>query len=105
MTERITRITLFKIPNEEDQKKILGLYQHMPQKALKDGKPYILSVKAGLAVPDQRAQGFTIAAVSSFASREDMDYYDNECVAHAELKVIAKGSHQGFAMVFFKEQV
>ncbi|GKT93436.1 stress responsive A/B barrel domain-containing protein [Colletotrichum tofieldiae] len=95
MTEQVTRITLFKIPDEENQKRILSLYQQMPQKAL----------KAGLAVADQRAQGFTIAAVSTFASKEDMDYYDNGCATHQELKSIAKGSHQGFAMVFFQDQV
>ncbi|KZL67169.1 stress responsive A/B barrel domain-containing protein [Colletotrichum tofieldiae] len=105
MTEQVTRITLFKIPDEENQKRILSLYQQMPQKALKGGKPYIVSVKAGLAVADQRAQGFTIAAVSTFASKEDMDYYDNGCATHQELKSIAKGSHQGFAMVFFQDQV
>ncbi|TQN68317.1 hypothetical protein CSHISOI_07138 [Colletotrichum shisoi] len=69
MAEKITRITLFKVPDEENQNKILALYRQMPQKALKDGKPYILSVRAGLAVADQRAQGFTVAAVSTFASK------------------------------------
>ncbi|KAF6785574.1 stress responsive a b barrel domain-containing protein [Colletotrichum sojae] len=98
----ITRITLFKIPDEESQKKVLGFYQQMPQKAVKDGKPYIVSVNAGIAVADQRAQGFTIAAVSTFASAEDMAYYDNECAAHAELKAFAKSAHQGFAMVYFE---
>ncbi|KAF6817534.1 stress responsive a b barrel domain-containing protein [Colletotrichum plurivorum] len=102
MSGTITRITLFKIPDEESQKKVLGFYQQMPQKAVKDGKPYIVSVNAGIAVADQRAQGFTIAAVSTFASAEDMAYYDNECAAHAELKGFAKGAHQGFAMVYFK---
>lgn len=35
MSEQITRITLFKIPDEENQNKVLSLYQQMPQKALK----------------------------------------------------------------------
>ncbi|CCF47469.1 stress responsive A/B barrel domain-containing protein [Colletotrichum higginsianum] len=105
MVEQITRITLFKVPDEENQNKILALYRQMPQKALKDGKPYMLSVKAGLAVADQRAQGFTVAAVSTFASKGDMDYYDNGCAAHQELKSIAKNAHQGFAMVFFPDGV
>ncbi|KAL0930526.1 stress responsive a b barrel domain-containing protein [Colletotrichum truncatum] len=103
MSGQITRITLFKIPDEENQKKALSFYQQMPQKAVKNGKPYILSVKAGLAVADQRAQGFTVAAVSTFASAEDMAFYDNECAAHAELKAFAKGAHEGFAMVYFKD--
>jgi ATP-dependent 26S proteasome regulatory subunit len=32
---RINRITLFKIPSEEDQQKLLGIYKNMPTKAVK----------------------------------------------------------------------
>ncbi|TDZ54642.1 hypothetical protein CTRI78_v006108 [Colletotrichum trifolii] len=103
MAGKITRITLFKIPDEESQNKVLSFYREMPHKAVKNGQPYITSVKAGLAVADQRAQGFTVAAVSTFASEEDMAYYDNECAAHAELKAFAKNAHQGFAMVYFRD--
>lgn len=35
MSQPITRITLFKIPREEDQKKVLDFYKSMPQKAIK----------------------------------------------------------------------
>lgn len=31
----INRITLFKIPNPEDQQKLLDIYTHMPSKAVK----------------------------------------------------------------------
>jgi hypothetical protein len=31
----VTRVTLFKIPKEEDQQHLLDLYKEMPQKALK----------------------------------------------------------------------
>ena len=31
----IYRITLFKIPGEEDQKKLLAIYKEMPTKAVK----------------------------------------------------------------------
>lgn len=66
------------------------------------GKPYIISVTAGEAKPDQRAQGFTFAAISVFSSVDDMVYYDNECAAHAELKAFAKTVHQGAMMVYFE---
>ncbi|OPB40750.1 hypothetical protein A0O28_0008310 [Trichoderma guizhouense] len=77
----------------------------MPTKALKDNKPYILSVTAGSTKPDQRAQGFTVAAHSEFNSLDDMVYYDNECVAHAELKAFAKTVHQGVMMVYYENQL
>lgn len=119
-TNQITRITLFKIPNVEDQNKLLDIYKQMPNKAVKvrtnstsnydrptykkqDGKPYILNVKAGSAKPDQRAQGFTIGVVSTFASQDDMVYYDEQCAAHAELKAFAKTVHQGVMMMFFED--
>ncbi|KAH6651536.1 stress responsive A/B barrel domain-containing protein [Truncatella angustata] len=100
--KRIDRITLFKISNEKDQNKLLEIYRHMPEKAVKDGKPYILSVKPGRAFPDQRAQGYTIAVVSQFSSISDMQYYDNECKAHVELKSFAKTVHQGAMMVYYE---
>lgn len=31
----VYRITLFKIPTEEDQKTLLGIYRQMPSKAVK----------------------------------------------------------------------
>lgn len=72
---------------------------------MQDGKPYILSVTAGRAKKDQRAQGFTIAVVSKFQSEEDMVYYDNECAAHQELKGYAKTVHEGVMMVYFEDEL
>ena len=57
---------------------------------------------AGLTFEDQRNQGFTVVAVTVFKSKQDIDYYDNECQAHAALKAIAKSVHQGLVMVFFE---
>ncbi|KAF4465339.1 stress responsive A B barrel domain [Fusarium albosuccineum] len=105
MAGQITRVTLFKVPKEEDQQKLLDLYKSMPQKAVKDGKPYIVSVKAGKAEPDQRAQGFTVIAISVFSSIDDFQYYDTECAAHGELKQFAKTAHQGVAMAYFENVV
>ncbi|PHH91913.1 hypothetical protein CDD83_9780 [Cordyceps sp. RAO-2017] len=105
MARPIHRVTLFKIPKPEDQQHLLSIYKQMPEKAVKDGKPYILSVTAGTAKPDQRAQGYTVAVISVFQSVDDMTYYDNECQAHAELKSFAKTVHQGAMMVFFENEL
>ncbi|TPX17786.1 uncharacterized protein E0L32_002887 [Thyridium curvatum] len=98
----ITRVTLFKVPKEGDQKTFLDFYGKMKSKALKDGKPYILSVEAGLPFEDKRAQGYTVSVITKFASKADFDYYDTECAAHAELKEFAKTAHEGVMMVFFE---
>ncbi|KAK2732449.1 hypothetical protein FQN57_002634 [Myotisia sp. PD_48] len=98
----ICRVTQFKIPSEEGQKQLLEVYSGMQRKALKDGKPYILSVRAGSTVDDPRRQGYTVAVVTEFASMEDMEYYDTECVAHKNLKVVAGKVHEGVMTAFFE---
>lgn len=70
-----------------------------------DGKPYILSVRAGSTFEDQRRQGYTLAVISEFESEEDMAYYDSGCEAHAKLKTVAKDMHQGVMMVYFEPSV
>ncbi|TLS22137.1 uncharacterized protein PpBr36_09784 [Pyricularia pennisetigena] len=87
---RIHRVTMFKLPNQEDQQKLLAAYEQMAKTQSKDGKPYILSLCAGAAAPDARSQGYTIVAKSEFASEADMKYYDEECQAHGELKKTAQ---------------
>ena len=116
----VTRVTLFKVPSEKDQQHLVDLYKQMPTKAVKvlspsspslppltnqDGKPYIASVEAGKANPDQRAQGFTVVAISRFNSQEDFNFYDTQCEAHLELRTFAKGVNQGFAMIYFENEV
>ncbi|EEQ29430.1 hypothetical protein McanMca71_004320 [Microsporum canis] len=98
----ICRVTLFKIPKEEDRKSVLALYRTMQKDALKDGAPYILSVKAGSTFEDQRRQGYNLAVVSEFASEDDMKYYDNDCKAHAALKTVAKPLLEGIMMTYFE---
>jgi hypothetical protein len=123
-------VTLFKIPDPANQEKLANIYKEMPTKAKKvfhahiavyllnavgfcmhnewllrcyqDGKPYIVSVKAGPTIEDQRNQGYTLAAVSTFASLEDMKYYDTGCEAHDALKVEARQMHQGILVVFYE---
>lgn len=54
-----------------------------------DGKPYILSAAVGQSFDDPRNQGFNISVKTTFASMEDMKYYDTECEAHKALKAVA----------------
>lgn len=97
----IRRITLFKIPEASDRSKLLDMYKHIQTKATKNGEQYILSVEAGTTQDDQRAQGYTIVATSTFKDKEDFDYYDKECKAHDELRTFARSVSQGFCMVYF----
>jgi hypothetical protein len=99
----VTRIVLFNIPEEQDQKKLFHFYRTVKQDALKDGKPYILSASAGPTFTDQRNRGFTVAAVTKFSSEEDMKYYDDECPAHAKLKEFAKSVRNEFIMAYFED--
>ncbi|KAB5580367.1 hypothetical protein GE09DRAFT_1212816 [Coniochaeta sp. 2T2.1] len=101
-SQPVQRVTLFKIPSQEDKTRLTDIYRTMPVRALKDGKPYILSATVGPTYDDARNQGYTLAALSTFASVEDMKYYDNECTAHGELKKVAKELHQGVMMVYFQ---
>ncbi len=67
-----------------------------------DGKPYILACEVGEAGQDPRSKGWNIVARSTFASKADMDYYDNECEAHKELKVLAKPLVEDVMTVWFE---
>ncbi|GAB1732274.1 hypothetical protein NU195Hw_g94t1 [Hortaea werneckii] len=82
----IERVTMFKIPKQEDREKVLEGYRHMKKTAVKDGKPYILTCEAGEAADEPRAQGWNLVNKSTFASKADMDFYDQECQAHAQFK-------------------
>ncbi|KAF2844939.1 hypothetical protein T440DRAFT_473002 [Plenodomus tracheiphilus IPT5] len=97
----VRRVTMFKISKESDRTKLLDLYKDMPSKAVKNGRPYILSVEAGTTQQDARAQGYTIAATSVFESEEDLKYYDEGCEAHAELRGFVRSVSEGFLMVYF----
>ncbi|KAF3387334.1 hypothetical protein F1880_001572 [Penicillium rolfsii] len=85
----IERITLFKIPKEEDRLRLLEQYKVLAKTATKDGKPYILSAAVGLSFDDPRNKGYNVSVKTTFASLEDMKYYDTECEAHAALKAVA----------------
>ena len=77
---------------------------------LKDGKPYILSLNAGVAKDDPRSKGFTVVCKTDFASLDDMKYYDYKCDAHAALKASARslgiqGGPEGIMTVYFEAGV
>jgi hypothetical protein len=97
----IRRITLFKIPSPEGQARLIDIYRTLPARALKDGKPYILSATVGSTYDDARNQGYTLAALTEFATVDDMKFYDDQCEAHAELKKVAKTLYQGIMMAYF----
>lgn len=63
----------------------------------------MLSAVANATVDDPRNQGYTVCAQTTFASLEDMNYYDNECEAHKELKSKAKGKVNPPPLVLFME--
>jgi Stress responsive A/B Barrel Domain len=70
-----------------------------------DGKPYILACQAGQVGPDPRSKGWSIAAKTRFQSKADMDYYDNECEAHKQLKMVAKPLAEDVMTVWFVDVV
>ncbi|KAL7923397.1 hypothetical protein ACQKWADRAFT_289540 [Trichoderma austrokoningii] len=104
MTQHVHRVTMFKIPNQGDQEKLLDLYKTVKETSTKDGKPYIINMAVGACEPDQRSQGYDFAARFEFASLEDMWYYDEQCPAHQALKAAAKSLQvNGLMTIYFKE--
>ncbi|PGH27935.1 hypothetical protein AJ80_00189 [Polytolypa hystricis UAMH7299] len=101
----ITRVTMFKIPDPEHQKQVLEKYKSLAKEAMKDGKLYILSLTAGRPHDDPRRKGYTVTAISRFASMEDMQYYDSQCAAHASLKQFVGPLKEDVMTVFFEADV
>ncbi|EPS31764.1 hypothetical protein POX_d06043 [Penicillium oxalicum] len=99
----IERITLFKVPKEEDRHRILEQYKILAKTATKDGKPYIVSCAAGLSIDDPRNKGFNVSVKTTFASLEDMQYYDNECEAHKALKAVAGPAKEDVLTTYFED--
>lgn len=115
----IERITLFNIPSEADQNRVLEQYKVLAQTARKvrlplnpiprrarltnqDGKPYILNAAVGRSVDDPRNKGFNISVKTTFASMDDMQYYDTECEAHKALKAVAGPVKQDVLTTFYE---
>ncbi|KAH8428278.1 Dabb family protein [Aspergillus melleus] len=101
----IERITLFKIPNEEDRLRVLEQYKVLAKTAVKDGKPYITNVAVGQSFPDPRNKGFNVSVKTTFASLEDMQYYDSECEAHKALKAVAGPVKEDILSTYFESVI
>ncbi|QDS75186.1 hypothetical protein FKW77_008571 [Venturia effusa] len=99
----VSRTTLFKLTSDADIEEVLAAYVKLAETNSKDGKPYILSSNAYRLLPDPRSQGYSIAAQTTFASVEDMKYYDEECAAHKELKDIVKPKAAGPPLMVYGE--
>ena len=70
---------------------------------LQDGKPYIQMAAANTPHDDPRSQGYTLVARTVFASKADMDYYDNECEAHAGIKALLRPKVSGPPLVVYMD--
>ncbi|BDD58267.1 hypothetical protein MPDQ_003700 [Monascus purpureus] len=101
----VERITLFKIPNEGDLPSLEEQYKILVANAKKDGKPYILTVAAGKCFPDPRNKGFNFSVKTTFASMEDMEYYDKECAAHQALKAYVAPIKEDILTTYFVSAV
>ncbi|KAK3392960.1 hypothetical protein B0H63DRAFT_5414 [Podospora didyma] len=86
---RIHRTTMFKVPDAENQRKLMEAYQTLSKTQVKGDQPYILYVCAGLAADEPLSKGYTVVAHTMFKNVEDMRYFDNECAAHAAVKKTA----------------
>ncbi|KAL4780733.1 hypothetical protein BJX76DRAFT_350737 [Aspergillus varians] len=98
----IERITLFNIPDEAGRDRVLEQYKILVKTAVKDGKPYILAAAAGPSFPDPRNRGFNLSVKMTFASLEDMKYYDTECEAHKALKAVAAPVREDVMTAYFE---
>lgn len=52
---------------------------------------------------DPRNQGYTLAARTVFQSKEDMEFYDDECEAHAAIKSAFKPKATGPALMVYMD--
>ncbi|PMB73630.1 hypothetical protein BM221_001053 [Beauveria bassiana] len=99
MADRVHRVTMFKIPDKENQAKLIAAYA-------KDGKPYIKSLIVGSAEKDPRSQGYTVVCKTEFASMDDMKFYDDGCPAHSEFKATARGlGVEGIMTTYFTPEL
>ncbi|KAF2154688.1 hypothetical protein K461DRAFT_275843 [Myriangium duriaei CBS 260.36] len=102
---KIQRVTLFKVSDPSVViPQMVEKLKTFQREATKDGKQYIQSYTAGPTVSDARNQGFNFCIQSSFASIEDMKYYDEECQVHAGLKSFMQGKLAGPPLTVFQDE-
>lgn len=56
----------------------------------------------GKSFPDPRNKGFNLSVKTTFASLEDMQYYDQECEAHKALKAVAGPVREDALMTYYE---
>ncbi|KAJ4381648.1 hypothetical protein N0V86_003012 [Didymella sp. IMI 355093] len=100
---KIVRMTLFKLSDSSVIKEAIQKYSSLTQDAVKDGKPYIQQATAHQPYDDDRSQGYTLVARTVFDTKADMDYYDNECEAHAAIKSFIKPKVGGPPLVVYMD--
>ena len=54
---------------------------------------------------EERAHGYTVAVQTTFASLEDVKYYDEQCEAHKALKAVATPRRTGVATFIFESDM
>lgn len=103
----IKRITLFKIPKEEDIDAVIAEYAVLRTTAQKDGAPYIVANEASRIInsSDERSQGYTLVGATTFKSREDVEYYDNECPSHRKLREFIAPRRTGAAVLHYESEL
>ncbi|PNS20902.1 hypothetical protein CAC42_2833 [Sphaceloma murrayae] len=101
----VDRVTLFKIPDQESIPTILERLSTLKDDAKKDGKPYLLRAVAGQTVGDPRSQGYTLCLSASFASMDDMKYYDEADEAHQKIKSFFKGKVEAPPLMVYMDSV
>ncbi|KAF2224915.1 hypothetical protein BDZ85DRAFT_259305 [Elsinoe ampelina] len=101
----VNRVTLFKIPDTDSIPSMLEQLSTLKQDAKKDGKPYLVRAVAGQTAGDPRAQGYTLCLSTSFASLEDMKYYDEADEAHSNIKSLFKGKVEAPPLMVYMDNV
>jgi Stress responsive A/B Barrel Domain len=72
-----------------------------------DGKPYIVynEAKRVINTSSPAHDGYTLASLSFFDSKEDHEYYDKECKAHGELKKLTASVRTGVCVTVSESDI
>jgi len=85
----ITRVTMIKIDEDKIDIALEG-FTIFTQTQSKNGKPYIISMEAGVAGGHVKDQGFTLVTKSVFRDTSDMKFYEDECLGHQAYQMFLK---------------
>ncbi|KAI1624167.1 hypothetical protein EDD37DRAFT_609178 [Exophiala viscosa] len=103
----IKRVTMFQVAKEEDIDAVVAQYDILRSTAEKNGAPYIVANEAARVInsSEERSQGFTVIAITTFKSKEDVEYYDKGCAAHKKLREFVATRRNGFATLHFESSL